>query len=671
MKVFRAGWKVMVMVFSLSLLVSCGGGGASPVPGGGGGGNNGDPLVSEGSSSVPKDLGTAPLTYAGGSVGYAGGKSFYQFKTARAGSYVINLKTPSIRLKWDLVPQKSDLNGTNDIANADNIFAGTLTDVVATAKNLDGDTFYYLEVMDYSPSGGTYTISIQLADSEGSINTPIVLTPDGSSHAGGIDVVYGYSYYKFTTAAAGSYLIGIKGLSVPADGESWTIYSDSGFLNQVPGASCNTNFIINGDLVCGASNLPAGTYYLKVINFGLAPTSYTIAITPDGIGYAGTAVTLNPDTHATGTIYNNELQYYSFTPVSSGTYTITLTASQDISWGLYSDVTCSTLVKACSYGGYPVTNMAKCTTGNLPRQTYYLKVTNNATSTGSYDLIASGQGGSEGAVGDPVVVAPRAPLAGHVAPGESSYYTFRTETLTNPSPYLITLTGLTVPPTAYWISWSLYADAGFPIMNEIAYCSGHDYLGNIVCSTNEGGNATAVLDPNASYYLRVTGSNVATYLTYSVMATPLSGETGCSANGTCYNFEGNSMTPFVAYGNDPVWVTASPSGTGGAGSYNAQSGIVGKNQTLSCFVKTLTGVKWVSFSSSTQFGTGTDELDFYIDWVGTSFMAAKAWTGTNAWERVVFKPSDSGAHTYGWCHAKPDTGNVDNNAWVDDIEFNY
>jgi Bacterial pre-peptidase C-terminal domain len=671
MKQFRAGW--LVMIYSLSLLVSCGsggGGGGSSTGLPGGSTNTGNPLVSEGTSTLPKDLGTASLTYPSGSVA-VNGSSYYQFTTARSGSYVIRLANPTIKLMWDLFLQKADFYTLNYIYSADNIFSsGTLTDAVGTARNIDGNTVYYLEVLNYDMKGGTYTISIQQGDSEGSINMPIVLTPDGSSHAGGVDL-NGYSYYTFTTSTAGSYLISLKGLSAPADTLSWTIYSDPSFQTPVASASCNSQYSIQGDLTCGVSNLPAGTYYLMVYNLSVQASSYSIAVTPDTIGYAGTAVTLNPETRVTGTIFDNELQYYSFTPVSSGTYSITLSSSQNIGWDLYSDVTCSTLVTDCPYNGtWPITNTASCVTSNLPRGTYYLKIANNAASTGSYDLIVSGQGRSEGAIGDPVVLTSRTPYTGgHVAPGESSYYTFKTETLTNPSPYLVTLTSLSVLPNSDLINWNLYSDQTFS--TNIATCFLNDFVGDIVCSTNEGGNATAVLSPNTSYYLQVVGNSYASYMTYTATVTPLSSNVGCSDNGTCYNFESNSISPFTAYSNDPLWITASTSGTGGTGSYNAQSGIVQKNQAWSCFQTTLTNVKWVTFSFSTQFGAGaTDQLNFYVDYVA-SVLPAQYWTGTNAWQRVVITPTSGGLHTYGWCHYKPDTTVTDNNAWVDDIEFNY
>lgn len=163
------------------LLVSCGGGGGSAAPDGDGGGGTGTgSIVSEGTTSVPKDLGTTPISYPNGAVAYAG-HSYYQFTTGEAGSYIIKVTNTTATMLWELFAQKSYFNDpfSNYIATADDI-GDPVGDLIANAPNLDANTTYYLQVWDWDAHGGTYQISTENGSSEGSKNTPIALSPEGS-----------------------------------------------------------------------------------------------------------------------------------------------------------------------------------------------------------------------------------------------------------------------------------------------------------------------------------------------------------------------------------------------------------------------------------------------------------------------------------------------------------
>ena len=281
-------------------------------------------------------------------------------------------------MEWELFSQQSHLTNffADSVASASDIWT-SVGDLIGNAPNLDADTTYYLKVTDWDSSGGTYTISVTRGSSDGSMTMPTSLTSDGSSYAGGIDK-NGYSYYSFTTTG-GSYVISLSGFEVPANVVSWTLYSDPAFPVMTPRDTCNNDYYYGtkGETSCAAPNLAAGTYYLKVYNYGSEATSYSIAVTPDTGGYAGGApVSLALDTHATGTILDNQIRYYSFTAQTPGTYTITFTTTLvDGGWSVYSDSGYSTLVKQCDTTSSAGTE--QCSTSNIASGTYYIKALNN------------------------------------------------------------------------------------------------------------------------------------------------------------------------------------------------------------------------------------------------------------------------------------------------------
>lgn len=294
-------------------------------------------------------------------------------------------------------------------------------------------------------------------------------------------------------------------------------------------------------------------------------------------------------------------------------------------------------------------------TPNIAHGTHYLRLVNNVQLTAQYDLIATGQGGSEGAIGDPILLTSRTPYAGHAVSGETSYYAFQTEALSSAAPYLAAITGLTPYD---WITWTIYSDSAFS--TPLVQCNSTTFNDDVVCATNE--TSQILLDPGSLYYLAVQNGSSSSAYAYTVNVTPYAASVGCSAGGTCYNFESGTLSPFIS--SSPAW-TVSSLNSAGTGTNNIQSGISVKNQTSSCFHISATDVSWVSFSFNTQFAN-TDSFDLYVD-----SSSVKAWSGTNPWQRVVYRPSSSGAHTFEWCHNKPSTSYIENKVWVDDVEFNY
>ena len=422
MSVKSVSLRWVFVILSLSLIVSCGGAAVvqhcpeemvmeepAAVEAVGGGTTS---IVSEGTSSVPKDLGIAPFTYTDGTVSYAG-NSYYQFKTGQAGSYIIKLTNATVNMVWDLYPQKSDFDDwfATSIASGSDLWT-SITDLIDTAPNLDGNTTYYLEVENgiTSGNGGTYTITVLNGSSEGSTNTPTALIADGLAHSGGVDK-YGYSYYSFTSAG-GSYVISISGLSVPENILSWRLYSDAAFSSQVTGVTCNDSYSsgIPGTISCAAPNLSAGTYYLQVYNYGSQDTSYNITLAADSSGsYINVPMQLAIETTYDQSISDNGYDYYYFVvPMGgSGSYKIDLSSTNaDMKWELYSDSAFSTSLRQCNTTSSA--GLESCMTiNNLDHGTYYIKVDTINTPPGPgsypYTIKVTTQGCSEGSKNEPVV----------------------------------------------------------------------------------------------------------------------------------------------------------------------------------------------------------------------------------------------------------------------------
>jgi hypothetical protein len=560
-------------------------------------------------------------------------------------------------MEWALFAQQSALAVAlaTSLASQDDIFTSP-RDLVAIAANLDANKTYYLRVTDWDMSGGTYHISIVNGSSEGSKVDPTMLTADGSAHSGGIDA-NSYSYYSFTTAG-GSVNISVTGLSVPGDTLTWTLYSDAGFTTAMTGLTCNTDAFAAGSINCAADNLAAGTYYLRVsdyYNYTPQASAYTIAVTPDAVGYYATPALLQLDTHVTATVLENEMNHYYINLPTPGAYTITINTLQNMNWDLYSDPGYTTLVKHCAYET-AYADRTQCSTGNIAHGTYYLRLNNNYSTALSYDLIATGQGGSEGAIGDPIQLTSRATyMNGKVSANGTSYYSFQTESLSQSVPYLIALSS-----PGNWVYWTLYSDAAFS--TQITNCWSTNWNNDVVCSTKEP-NGSAPLLPGTTYYFAVSNSS-SPGATYSVKVSPLSSSAGCTAGGTCYTFEGGTMSPFTS-----AW--SAVTGTSGSGTYSARSGMAHNNDQSVCFsLGSLTDVKYVAFSLSTNLGGAMDALRFYVD--GYPNQVGTDWTSANPWQRVVMRAPSSGTHYYQWCHEKSIFANfTDNNAWIDDVEFIY
>src|SRR6266581_3170861 len=283
-------WRVITVVLAMSAMAACGGGG---------GGSS--PAVSGGTPSTPSSPATLSLT---GNVNNpilitvgvpkvmtgVVGPGYYKFTTGAAGNYDISLTNATATVSWSVY---TDPNGFNDVADC---------------ANLNANTTYYLWVHNWNFNVPVnYTITVMKGIGEGSVKDPVPLVID-ATHSGGIKT-NGYSYYTFTTAVAGSYTVAVSDTAATV---IWDLYNVSTFSSQMTGYSCNSNYTA-GPISCAASDIPAGTYYLRL--YGAPGGTYSISVNSLGGGsYVNAPMQLSPDAIQHANIDPNGYGYFYFVP---------------------------------------------------------------------------------------------------------------------------------------------------------------------------------------------------------------------------------------------------------------------------------------------------------------------------------------------------------------------
>jgi len=140
--------KLLTLIFSVSLLASCGSGGGTTPP----------PPSNEGSIASPVSLGTASatITHAGSVSAY--GDSFYTFTTgSTAGSYTISLTNTKSDLLWAVLTNSDFYNGL--LMECDNYYTPGANNEICSVTLAAGTT-YYLGVAEWDTVAGTYTLTI-------------------------------------------------------------------------------------------------------------------------------------------------------------------------------------------------------------------------------------------------------------------------------------------------------------------------------------------------------------------------------------------------------------------------------------------------------------------------------------------------------------------------------
>jgi hypothetical protein len=243
--------------------------------------------TNEGTASSPVELTVG--TAKSGSVGRSG-YSYYKFTTSSgAGNYKLAMSSMSIT---DSYSSSSSVytyiysnSGYTTSSRWDTESCLTDCTLYFDYKNLDNNTSYYLRMGGYGAV--SYSLTVSKGGSEGSINDPVVLTL-GAVHSGTIDNINsswddGYSYYKFTTAAADNYILSMNN----SDELDCLLYFNSAFStysyyynNCTEGTNLSENFTGTSS----SGGLSGSTdYYLRIegVSATVKTTTYNITVGPD------------------------------------------------------------------------------------------------------------------------------------------------------------------------------------------------------------------------------------------------------------------------------------------------------------------------------------------------------------------------------------------------------
>ena len=271
--------KLLVLIFSVSLLVSCGGGG-------GGGTSPPPPPSNEGSITSPVNLGTASTTIIHAGSISADGTSFYTFTTgSTSGSYTISLTNTHSDLSWAF----ADSGFTAPIMMCDTFVTPGANNEICSAP-LTAGTVYYLAVDEWDTVAGTYTLTVippatptvpppsPAPSNEGSIASPVTLGTVSTTitHTGSISAD-GTSFYTFTIGStAGSYTISLTNTKSDLD---WVLFSDSGFTTFIKLCDDHKSPGANNER-CSVSLIAGTTYYLAVDEYEAVAETFTLTVTP-------------------------------------------------------------------------------------------------------------------------------------------------------------------------------------------------------------------------------------------------------------------------------------------------------------------------------------------------------------------------------------------------------
>src|SRR5713226_334388 len=624
-------------------------------------------IASEGTTAVPVDL-TVGTPYTG-SVGLSG-VSYYRFLTSSAAAHTVTiggsvgmLFSASTTIKVYATPFTSV---TPTLLKT----CGPMSNPTCTVNGLSSGTYYYVEVDGNASSGVQFDIAVTQGVSEGSVALPVNLVVGDPAHNGAADGS-GSSYYRFTTSAAGEYIVTLGGTT----GALAYIYSDAAFTTSVGLCSPNQS--------CSLFGLdPMRTYYVRVANTTASPITYQIAVAQgvtEGSVASPFALIVGAAAHS-ATIDASGVAYYKFqTTAFSGSYTIGLTGTQkNLGWTLYSDAAFSMAVSSCNTITTAGAGDEVCVTTNLdPNKNYYLKVSNNeSTGASAYNIAVAAGGGSEGSLNFPLQISGLT-HNGMVTSGQgtsSSYYSFTTgaKALT----YVISLSNMQTD-----LGWQLFSTPDFSSINTILSCNSNSGTATETCSTQDAQTtsvsvpALKVLNANTAYYLRVDNPTAATS-SFTLTLAPLDPAAGCGAGATqCFSFEDGIVPPsFVqtstANGNQWKWVIDGTN-PAGSGTKSLRSGTLGFPNSACVAYTPLTKPSSVTFSLQTD--TVSEFSLTVLDGSTSASLGAWYWAGAAVpWRRVTMSTGAlAGAtHTFKWCfNRNSSTTFGTETVRIDDIEF--
>lgn len=232
----------------------------------------------EGSQAAPVSLPVGPLHNANID---GNGVAYYSFSTgAVSGSYTITL-TSSGSAAWTLSSGSTSIYLDNSWDASCSTGApeyGTCT----TAMNLDAGATYNLAVQNSTSTAGSIGITITPGSSEGSQQTPVVVT-EGVTYAGKVEAG-GNSYYSFVPSLSTSYLIWAANADTQNWDVRWMLYGNADFSGSfrdcypwapVTDTICSTTDAYNPETLNAANN-----YYLQLDNNDALDHTFALQILP-------------------------------------------------------------------------------------------------------------------------------------------------------------------------------------------------------------------------------------------------------------------------------------------------------------------------------------------------------------------------------------------------------
>jgi trimeric autotransporter adhesin len=427
-------------------------------------------------------------------VGVADLYDFYRFTVAQSGALSVSLNNLQRDADLYLV---QDLNGNGQFDFGETIASSTLggTGTDTILRNLEAGT-YYLGVLEY---GGETTYNLQASfqtDNAGNTlaaarsvlvgATPTVMN-DAIGNGDSND------YYRFSVSSPGQLNLSLAGLSADADVE--LLNADGVRLTDSTAGGSNSESII--------AQLTAGTYYVRVLPYQSAVTTYSLSLGFTASDFAGNtlatarSVAIDSKTQTFNDAIGNgdANDYYRFTLTDSHNFQLNLT-------GLTSDADVQLLNSAgTAIGGSYGIGSSESIAQQLTAGTYYVRVYPYSGST-SYNLSLTATPIGDDTLGTARLVnLSTTPLVFNDAIGNgdtNDYYRF---TLADSRNFQLNLTGLT-------------SDADVQLLNSAGTAIGGSY--GIGSSESIAQQLTA-----GTYYVRVYPYSGSTNYTLSLAATTI------------------------------------------------------------------------------------------------------------------------------------------------------
>lgn len=353
------------------------------------------------------------------------------------------------------------------------------------------------------------TSNAALASGEGSTTAPVLLSVD-SPHQGSVDGNYpsAYrSYYHFRTNEAGGYAIRLTNTH---SNFGFNLYT-SGFVALISDNGYNSNERTpNGDKTC-VYNLAADTdYAIDVTDWDFTSDTVTYTITINNVkseGSPGAPIPIADGASHAGMVDAASSSYYSFTPTSSGTYTLAITDTDYSGYPLFNTTTLQIdtyanadfstgLLRTCT----PAYGAIYCTVNGLTQGVpVYIKISEKDSSpSDTIFTITPTKGIGEGSVANPVALAVGTPHAGGVDAGSNLFY----QGCTNPS-YSYYSFNTAAGAGGYTVT----TDNAEPVRIQLFQSFSGASLASCDYSSQVKPCMFSNIDLDSNYYLRVTNCN--------------------------------------------------------------------------------------------------------------------------------------------------------------------